>query len=103
MGTYLLIAMRNLLQARRRTILLGSALGFVTVLLILFQSFVQAATDNMERSATTLAAGHINVGGFFKETVNDLVPVVLKVEEVRKVLQETTPGLATIIDRQRGF
>lgn len=103
MGIYLLIATRNLLQAKRRTFLLGGALAFVTVLLVLFQSLLQGATDNMVRSAVTLSTGHVNVAGFFKETISDSSPVVLEADEIRKIIEANTPGLDYVIDRGRGF
>lgn len=103
MGIYLLIAARNLMQARRRTFLLGGALAFVTVLLVLFQSLMQGATENMIRSATTLATGHVNVGAFYKNTITSVAPIVLDAAEVRRIVEENTPGVDYVIDRQLGF
>ena len=103
MGLYLLVAARNLLQARRRTAILSLALVLVTVLLVVLLAISQGLTDNMVRSATTLAAGHVNVGGFYKTTPSDAVPVVLDAPRVRRVVEAATPGLAFVIDRQRGL
>lgn len=103
MGIYLLIAARNLMQARRRTFLLGGALAFVTVLLVLFQSLMQGATENMLRSATTLATGHVNVGAFYKETITSVAPLILDAPEMRRFVEENTPGVDYVIDRQLGF
>jgi putative ABC transport system permease protein len=57
----------------------------------------------MIRAATTLSTGHVNVAGFYKQTISDAAPVVLDVAKVRQIAEESTPGLAYIIDRQRGF
>jgi putative ABC transport system permease protein len=99
----LLTGYRNLLQARRRTFLLGSALGFVTLLMLLLLSLLQGITDNMVKAATTLSAGHVNIGAWFKQSASDAVPVVLNASAVRKIAEENTPDLDYIIDRQRGF
>ena len=66
MGVFLQIALRNLLQARRRTVMLGGALVAVTMLFTLLLALSAGFTDTMVRNATTLSAGHINVSGFFK-------------------------------------
>jgi putative ABC transport system permease protein len=100
---YGMIGGRNLMQARRRTLILGAALAFVAALFVLFQGLVQGATEGMVRSATTLSAGHVNVGGFYKLNITDASPVLLKAGELRKVVEENTPGLERVIDRQRGW
>ena len=102
-GLYAMIGRRNLLQARRRSLLLGTALAFVTVLFVLFQALVTGATESMVRSATTLSAGHVNVGGFYKRSVSDASPVLLNAAELRRIVEENTPGLDFVIDRQRGW
>jgi putative ABC transport system permease protein len=94
---------RNLLQAKRRTMLLGSALAFVTVLFVLLLSLLQGITDNMVKAATTLAAGHINVAAWFKLSPSDAAPVVLNADVVRKIAEENTPNVDYVISRQRGF
>lgn len=100
---YLQIATRNLLQAKRRTFLLSLALGMVTMLLVMLLALSQGLTETMIRSATTLSAGHINVAGFFKATANDAAPMVKDAETIRKIVEETTPGLDYVVDRHRGW
>ena len=51
----LLIAMRNLVQARVRTLFLGTALTLVTMLLVILMGLSQGISDNIVRSATTLS------------------------------------------------
>lgn len=102
-GVYLEIAARNLLQARRRTFFLSLALGLVTMLLVMLLALSQGLTETMIRSATTLSAGHINVAGFYKATANDAAPIVTGVEEIRKIVEENTPGLDYLVDRHRGW
>ena len=59
MGIYLVIALRNLLQAKRRTFFLGGALTMVAALLVLLLALAQGLTDNMIHYSTTLASGHV--------------------------------------------
>ena len=62
------IALRNLIQARRRTGVLFIAVATVTGMLVLLQAMSQGINDNLVTAATTLSAGQINVAGFFKAT-----------------------------------
>lgn len=101
--TLFTIAARNLLQARRRTTLLGVALSSVTALLVLLLSLSSGLSDTMMRFALTFAAGHINVAGFYKAKVGDASPILVNAPPIRKILEEETPGLDYVIDRHRGF
>jgi len=79
MGIYILIAYRNLVQAKRRTLLLGLALASVTMLLVMLLSWSSGISETMVRSATALSSGHVNVGGFYKSTPSDTAPLVVDV------------------------
>ncbi len=103
MRTLLYIAFRNLVQARTRTALLSSAICLVTMMLVLLLSVSAGIEDNMVGAATTLSGGHVNVAGFFKSTSDDAAPLVTGAAKVRKILEERTPGLDYIVDRQRGW
>lgn len=97
------IALRNLVQARTRTALLGSAIALVTGMLVLLLSLAGGIEDNLVRSATTLSAGHVSVAGFFKAKPTDASPVVTDAARIRAILERETPGLDYIVDRQRGW
>ena len=103
MGVYLLIAARNLLQARRRTALLSTALGMVSMLLVLLLTLSQGISDTMIHASTLLTSGHVNVAGFFKTKPTSYAPLVTHYEELRKIIEENTPGLDYVIDRSRGW
>mgnify|MGYP001796548116 CR=1 FL=1 len=60
------IALRNLIQARRRSLFLGLALAADTLLLVLLLGLSNGLTDTMLRSAATQSSGHLNVSGFYK-------------------------------------
>ena len=54
MGVYFIIAYRNLVQAPRRTLLLSTALGMVTMLLVILLSLSDGLADTMIHAATTI-------------------------------------------------
>ena len=76
MRTLVLIAARNLVQSRKRSLMLGSAIASVTLLLVLLGGLASGIQSTMLRAATTLATGHVNIGGFFKITTGQASPVV---------------------------
>ena len=102
-GVYLIIAVRNLVQSGRRTAFLGTALLLVTFLLVLLLSLTQGVTDSLIRSATTIAAGHVNVAGFYKAAAGDASPIITGVPEIKKIVQENVPELVKLVDRHRGW
>jgi putative ABC transport system permease protein len=97
------IALRNLFQARTRSLLLGLAIALVTAMLVLMLSLAGGIEDNLVRSATTLSSGHVTVAGFFKSSPSDGAPVVTDASQLRAILERETPGLDYIVDRQRGW
>ncbi|MBI2373135.1 MAG: ABC transporter permease [Deltaproteobacteria bacterium] len=103
MNVYFIIAFRNLVQARRRTLLLSLALGTVTALLVMLLALSQGISETMVRTATALSAGHVNVAGFNKSKPSDAAPIVADAATVRKIVEENTPGLDFVVDRQRGW
>ena len=82
--------------------MLGLSLFIVSVIFMLLSSLTKGITDRMIESATTLSAGHINVGGFFKASVRGAIPLISERERVKSVVQRLMPD-AKIIDRQRGW
>ncbi len=103
MTLYLRIALRNLAQSRRRTLLLGGALASVTFLLVVLMALSQGLSDTMIRAATTLSAGHVNVAGFYKDKPTSAAPLVTDAARVMEVVRAKTPGLVHMVDRHRGW
>ncbi|MFZ4579076.1 MAG: ABC transporter permease [Myxococcota bacterium] len=103
MGQLLLISLRNLFQHRRRTLLLGSAIAFVTMLLVLLSSLFNGMQDTMLRSATTLMTGHVNIGGFYKITAGSAAPVVTNYAKIEQIVRREIKGLDNVVVRGRGF
>lgn len=103
MGQNILIAVRNLLQHKRRTFLLGGAIGGVMALLVVMLGIFGGIQDTLLESATTVMTGHVNVGGFFKVTAGQSSPVVTKYADVVKVIKDNVPELDFVAARGRGW
>lgn len=103
MLTMLNIAFRNLLQAKRRTILLGLAVAIVATLFLFLRAVSSSISERMIESATTLSAGHVNVGGFFKIRKKASSPILAERTKLRGIVAKTVPEAEGIIDRHRGW
>ncbi|MCK6573739.1 FtsX-like permease family protein [Myxococcota bacterium] len=106
MGTFstlVRMAGRNLVQGGRRVVLLGMAMVLVSMLLVLLDSLAAGLEASMVNSATTLASGHVNVGGFFKVTSGTASPVVADGPKIRAIVEREVPELDYQIDRVRGW
>jgi ABC-type lipoprotein release transport system permease subunit len=99
----ILIAFRNLLAHRRRTLLLGGAIAFVTALFVLMTGLANGMRSTMLESATTLSTGHVNVGGFFKVAAGQSAPAVTGYSKVLELVKREVPEVEYITDRGRGF
>lgn len=97
------IALRNLVQARRRTGVLFIAVATVTAMLVLLQAMSQGINDNLVTAATTLSAGQINVAGFYKATPGSAAPIVTEAAAIRKIIEENTPDLDYTLVRHRSW
>lgn len=97
------IAFRNLVEHRRRTAFLGAAIAIVTALFVLLTSLSSGIRDAIIEAATTLTTGHLNVGGFFKVTADEAVPIVTDYEVVSELVRNKLPGVDSIVQRGRGY
>lgn len=98
-----IIALRNLVQHSRRTILLGGAICAVTALMVFLLCLSSGAHATMLESATTLVTGHINVAGFYKVTAGQSAPLVTDYKKVADVVKNALPDLDFIAPRGRGW
>ena len=99
----LTIAFRNLVQHRRRSLFLGTAIAAVTALLVLLSGLSTGVRETMIDTATTLSTGHVNVGGFYKVTAGQAAPVVTNYKKVLAVVEKTVPEMAFAVHRGRGW
>lgn len=103
MRTVLNIALRNLIQAKRRTLLLAVAIVFVASLFLILRTVSNSVAERMVESATTLSAGHVNVGGFFKQRRKGGDPLLTQRDVLKKEVRDLVPEATSIIDRHRGW
>src|SRR4029078_6605070 len=92
-GVDLTIAFRSLVQHRRRTLFLGTAIAAVTALLVLLNGLSTGGEETIIDTATTLSTVHLNVGGFYKVTAGQAGPVVTDYKKVLAVVQKTVPEM----------
>lgn len=102
MGRIVVIAFRNILASPLRTFLIGGGLVLVTMLWVLMLGVAGGVQESMVRVATSLSAGHVNVGGFYKTSPSIARPIVADYAKVEKVIRETLPDLKYITRRARG-
>jgi ABC-type lipoprotein release transport system permease subunit len=98
-----LIALRSLVQHKRRTLFLGAAIASVTALLVLLTGLSTGIRETMIDTATTLSTGHVNVGGFFKVTAGQAAPVVTEYQKVLDVVSKSVPEMEFVVQRGRGW
>lgn len=103
MGTLFVIALRNLAQHRRRSVLLGGAMALVTGLLVLLLGLSSGLQQTMLRAATTTSTGHVNVAGFYKVSAGQSAPVVTDFQKVKEVIKKSVPELEFVVERGRGW
>lgn len=98
-----IIALRNLIQAKQRTLMLSLALSIVALLLIILLALSQGVANTMRKSATILVSGHVNVAGFYKAKVDDSFPLVTNVKEIEQTVLDGIDGIDYTVVRQRGW
>ena len=103
MRAYLSIAFHNLLQARRRTLLLSLAVALVTLLLIVLGAVSNGFNDTLRDNATALASGHVNVAGWYKNKPTDAWPMVSDVAAIERIARANTPNLDFMVARDRAW
>lgn len=102
MGIYFTIAYRNLIQAKRRTLLLGTAIAVVTFLQVMLQSVGNGYMENLEEGTTALTSGHVNVMGLYKVRHGQMTPFLNNSAEVMDIIKESVSGIDKIYQRNGG-
>lgn len=103
MRTYFLIAYRNILQRRVRSLMLAAAIAFVSFLFALLLSLVQGVKDTMIGNGTALMTGHVNIAGFYKISQSSANPQVTKYLPLLEYARKEIPEADVIIDRVKAF
>jgi ABC-type lipoprotein release transport system permease subunit len=103
MSQLFLIAIRNLAQHSKRTMLLGGAIAGVSALFVFLLCLSTGIHATMLESATTLSTGHLNVAGFYKVTAGQSAPVITQYKKLEEIVKKTLPDLDFIAPRGRGW
>ena len=96
------IAWLNLVQHRRRTLLLGAAIATVTGVFLLLTGVAVGIQRTLSETAVTLTTGHLNVNGVFKISEGQAVPMLTAYEKVARVVERSVPEAAFVVHRGRG-
>lgn len=98
-----LIAFRNLLCHRRRNFLLCGAIAGATALLVFLGCLSSGVKFTVLESATAVATGHLNVGGFYKVTAGQSAAMVTDYEKILAIVEKTLPDIDYVAPRGRGW
>ncbi|WP_309895711.1 FtsX-like permease family protein [Archangium sp.] len=99
----LLIAWRNLLQHRKRTAMLSVTLAGISTLMVLLLALTGGARERLLESATLLATGHVNIGGFYKVAPGLATPAVTHYPKLLELVRREIPELEHVSVRGRGW
>lgn len=103
MKTFFLIAYRNILQRRGRSLMLAAAIFGVTVIFAMLLSLVQGVKDAMIGNGTALMTGHLNIAGFYKISQSSANPQVTKFPPLLEYAKSQIPESSVIIDRVKAY
>ncbi len=103
MNPFLLIAARNLVKNRSRTLLLGGAVASVTLLLVVLLGVVAGVRQTLLENALALSSGHVNVGGFYKISQSSASPILTGFQPIKKLVTETVPNATLILERIKAW
>lgn len=99
MGHLFGIAFRNLLQQRKRTALVAGGIAFVCALTTGILGAMSSLESNVHRVTTRLIGGHLTVGGMFKPSVGRAVPVLVRSNEVKALVEQALPNAMYVAGR----
>ena len=98
-----LIAFRNVFQQKRRSLILGTAIALVSMLMVVEAGFANGIQSSIFRSATVLLTGHVNVSGIYKFSATSVAPLIGNYKELERWVEEEVPEADYITRRDRGF
>jgi len=83
--------------------MLGGAIAGATAMLVFLGCLSSGVKNTMLESATTVATGHFNVGGFYKITAGQSAPLVTDYKKIQAIVEKTLPDLELVTARGRGW
>ena len=103
MYQFLIIAIRNVAKHKTRSLMLGGAIAAVTALMVVLMSLTNGIHSTIFETATALATGHLNIGGYYKLSQSSAAPVVTKYKPVEEIVRKHVPEATLVINRIRCF
>ncbi len=103
MPVFILIAVRNLIKNKTRTMVLGGAMASVAFILTVLLSLIQGIRGTMIKNGTALMTGHVNVAGFYKISPSSASPLITESEKLLEITKEALPDADFIIDRMKAY
>lgn len=87
------------MNARRRTLLSGSAIALVTSLLVMLFALSAGAREGLITAVGTMTSGHVNVAGIYKLSPSRAQVLLTESDGARRLVEETTPGFSYAVQR----
>lgn len=103
MKVYFLIAYRNLIQRKVRSLMLFTAIAGLAFIFALLLGMVNGVSNAVISNGTALMTGHLNVAGFHKLSQSSANPMVTKSGPIFEVTKKTVTNAVHIIDRVKAF
>lgn len=103
MNVYFVIALRNILQRRVRSLMLAVSIIAVSVIFSLLLSLVNGVQKTMVGNGTALMTGHLNIAGFYKISQSSANPMVTKYPPLLAYAKEKIPEAEIIVDRVKAY
>lgn len=103
MKTFILIAYRNIIQSRVRSLMLGISIVIVSVVFSILLALVSGVQEAMIGNGTALMTGHVNIAGFYKLSQSSANPTVTKYQPLMEYAKTKIPEASIIVDRVKAY
>ena len=100
MGVVTQIAVQSLVQGWNRYGFVGGMIALVTALFLCLVAFSNGTRHQFIESASVVGTGHITLGGWFKASRTDAIPILPDAEAVRRVAADH-PEVVNAFVRER--
>lgn len=95
---YIIIAFRNVIANKRRSLFIGLAISIGTIIMIMTASLSTGIRDNMIRNAFALFTGHVNIYGTDTVRGQDIMRIP-NMNGVLDIVKKEIPSNSTILSR----
>lgn len=99
MFSLLRIAVRNIVQHRRRSLLVAGAVAAVSFLVVALFGLIHAARSNLYDTATAFYVGELNLSGIYKLSPGSAEQMVTHADQLEALVREQVPETQSIESR----